>query len=100
MRKYQLNGAIGEPEHAWLSVYSKREGISLIMAVRTLIKEHMRREIAQEAIALGLRCAWESCPNLPDMQGEWPHLCRPHGDAAEARLQEKRKAARAEGRKR
>lgn len=98
--KHTLNTHIGEAEHAWLKVAANREGVSITAVLRQLIKNHMRQEIAQEAIALGLRCSWEGCANLPDASGPWPHFCTPHGNAAEARLQERRKAARVEGRRR
>lgn len=95
MKKRTLNLHVAEPEHAWLKVFADREGLSLTMAVRTLIREHMRRELVAEAIACGLRCAWEGCTNLPAKDGgDRPDLCSAHQDAAEAKLQERRKEKR------
>ena len=95
MKKRTLNTQIGEPEHAWLKVAAKRDGVTMTAVLRRLIKEDMRREIAAEAIALGLRCSWEGCANLPAHdRGDRPDLCAAHQDAAEAKRQDQRKRAR------
>ena len=90
-----INLHLPDGEHAWLKVFAKRSDVTMTWALRDMIRDHMRRELAAEAIRAGLRCAWQDCTERPALDGgDRPTLCREHQKLAEERVREMRRSRR------
>lgn len=90
-----LNLRVGDAEHAWLKASASLRGMTVTELVKEMVREHMKREIAEAAIARALRCAWEGCVQRPAQDGgDRPGLCIEHQKLAEERVRETRRARR------